>query len=845
MQSRFLPGTLLAERYRIVAMLGRGGMGEVYRADDLTLGQSVALKFLPEATARDEATLERFRNEVRIARRVSHPNVCRIYDIGEAEGLQFLSMEYVDGEDLGSLLRRIGRLPADKALEIARKLCAGLAAAHDKGVLHRDLKPANIMLDAEGEVVITDFGLADLAANITPEQVRYGTPAYMAPEQLAGKEVTARSDIYALGLVFYEIFTGKRAFQADTLAEIVRTRTASPTPANPSTLVPDLDPGVERVILRCLESDPAMRPASVLAVAAALPGGDPLAAALAAGETPSPQMVAAAGEVEGLATKIAVPCIAALLVALVVSYFVGVRIGGANKIHADQPPDVLTHKAKEIVRALGYPSALDSEYGFYENTDLERYIERTDKPRPNWDRILAQPPMVVGMWYLQSPETMVTTEFHNDALVPGIITPSDPAPTISGMIEVDLDPQGKLTYFQAIPPQLENKVQLAKPVDWKPLFDAAGIDPAQLKPADPIWNSLASSDTRAAWTGTWPGTTRPLRIEAAALHGQPVFFYAIGPWTQPDRQTSSEVTAGHRTALALLALLFAIIMVAAVLLARRNYLQKRGDARGAFRLATFVFFAHVALWVCNAHFVPTLGSFGLFIIEICAGLFVAIFIAVLYLALEPLVRRRWPQSIISWSRLLLRRWRDPLVGRDVLFGLLIGLLWVLIFQARIAITQHLGDVPAFGAAEYLHGARYVLGRILNEVPEDIRGTLTFFFVLFLLRVVLRKAWLAAIAFVAIWTAQQVVRSNYPYIDTVTWALIYGCIAFAAVRFGLISLGVGLACIDILLNVPWTADLSSWFIGAPIFAYACIAALGIWAFYTALAGRKLWKGELFE
>ena len=142
---RFPPGSLLVDRYRVLGLVGRGGMGEVYRALDLTLNQPVALKFLPHATASRPDVLERFHGEVRIARQVSHPNVCRVYDIGQVDGSAFISMEYVDGEDLGGLLRRIGRLPADKAIEIARKLCAGVAAAHAKGVLHRDLKPANIM----------------------------------------------------------------------------------------------------------------------------------------------------------------------------------------------------------------------------------------------------------------------------------------------------------------------------------------------------------------------------------------------------------------------------------------------------------------------------------------------------------------------------------------------------------------------------------------------------------------------------------------------------------------------------------------------------------------------------
>src|SRR6202167_447951 len=263
-KGRLLPVRLLASRYRIIALLGKGGMGEVYRADDLTLGQPVALKFLPDEAARDQGLLERFKNEVRIARRVSHPNVCRVYDVGDVEGHTFFTMEYVDGEDLASLLRRIGRLPEDKALDIARQLCAGLAAAHAKGVLHRDLKPANIMLDGRGQVVITDFGLAGLADQIHGADIRSGTPAYMAPEQLAGKEVTAQSDLYALGLVLYEVFTGKHAL-SETSAENSRAR-GDRTLSRPSSVVKDLNPVIERVILRCLETEPSARPATVLSV---------------------------------------------------------------------------------------------------------------------------------------------------------------------------------------------------------------------------------------------------------------------------------------------------------------------------------------------------------------------------------------------------------------------------------------------------------------------------------------------------------------------------------------------------------------------------------------------------
>ncbi|MFI5178584.1 MAG: serine/threonine-protein kinase, partial [Vicinamibacterales bacterium] len=159
--------------------------------------------------AGDDSRLAQFHNELRVARQVSHKNVVRLYDLGDADGRRFLTMEYVDGEDLASLLRRIGRIPQDKAIELARQLCAGVAAAHERGVLHRDLKPANVMIDADGDVRITDFGIATAAADVDAPIA--GTRQYMAPEQLAGKAASVRTDIYALGLILFEIFTGRRA----------------------------------------------------------------------------------------------------------------------------------------------------------------------------------------------------------------------------------------------------------------------------------------------------------------------------------------------------------------------------------------------------------------------------------------------------------------------------------------------------------------------------------------------------------------------------------------------------------------------------------------------------------
>jgi serine/threonine-protein kinase len=854
-EGRFLPGRLLAGRYRVIALLGKGGMGEVYRADDLTLGQPVALKFLPDEAARDEGLLERFKNEVRIARRVSHPNVCRVYDVGEVEGHTFFTMEYVDGEDLASLLRRIGRLPQDKALDIARQLCAGLAAAHTKGVLHRDLKPANIMLDGRGQVVITDFGLAGVADQIQGAEVRSGTPAYMAPEQLAGKEVSTRSDIYSLGLVLYEVFTGKRAF-SEKSAGSRRTGDDS-TPSRPSMVVKDIDPVVERVILRCLENEPSARPANVIGVAAALPGGDPLAAALAAGETPSPQMVAASGETLGLRPRVAALCMAAVLAGLSLAVFFSIHDNALGKMQLEQPPEVLTQKAHEIVARLGYDAhPVDSAFGMYNDEDFQEYVEKNDKPHPNWDAVLAARPSPLRYWYRQSPQYMYPLGVHDLLLSSGIVETSDPPTVVSGMVNLELDHQGRLAYLQAIPPQKENPGGASAPFDWNVLFNAAGLDPAQFQKAEPAWNSLAAADTRMAWGGTWPGTARPLHIEAAAWHGKPVFFSLIGDWTKPDRMKNPDESRWKKAGDVLAVCLIIALLLGAVFLARRNYRQGRGDREGAVRLAMVMFGLEMLLWLCRGHFVPALDLFGMFLLAVSGALFVAGVTWMLYLALEPWVRRRWPQAIISWSRLLSGQFRDPLVGRDILFGTILGVIWILVFQIRYIPMMRMGAPPNIQNVAYLLGGRHALGAWLIQVPLSILGTLQFFFLLFGLKVVLgflfsllglRMArvtdWLAAIFFIAIFALPRGLTSNYAAVETPAQILVYAIAVLIVYRFGLVPLAVAIFTIDMLANVPFTADFSAWYMSSSVLALLSVVALAGWGFYHSLGGEPLWREEV--
>jgi serine/threonine protein kinase len=835
---RFAPGAVLADRYRIVALLGKGGMGEVYRADDLALDQQVALKLLPESLSENPEAIARFRNEVRTARQVSHPNVCRVYDLTEIDGLYVLSMEYVDGEDLGSLLRRIGRLPVDKALEISHKLCAGLAAAHEKGVLHRDLKPANVMLDGRGQVLLTDFGLAGIAGEIEGAEVRNGTPAYMAPEQLAGLEVTVKSDIYSLGLVLYEIFTGKLPFESDTLAGLIRAR-AENAPASPTTLVRDLDPAVEKVILRSLQAKPSLRPASALSVAAALPGGDRLAAALAAGETPSPEMVAEAGEGQGLSPKIAIPLFAALLLAFAINGWWALRRSALDQLRPPYPPEVLAQKSRDLVKSLGYNDhPVDSMHKFDWNDAYTSYAEKHGDKNARWQDMVRGRPSPLHFWYRQAESSLFVGPVHDDWLTPGLVDLTDPPMTEAGMVTLVLDERGRLTRFEAIPRQrIEGSPPPAAAPDWAPLFSAAALDPAQLKPAEPEWNWLGSPDTRAAWTGTWPGSKWPLRVEAAAYRGKPVAFMLFGPWTKPWREQGSGSTPGW---IILLSVLVVVILCAAPVLARRNLREGRADRRGATRLAIFTFCVLMGLWLTTGHLMASIAGYGEFLLAVATSLAYGLALWTVYLAAEPFVRRRWPQTLISWTTVVSGKVNDAVVGRDVLIGVSFGSALLLI-DLLLNVNS---TTASFRALAPLNGFRGALGLVFSVLPQGIRGALIYLLLICLFRVVLRNQWLAGAAFTLLFASLNYLQSSNT-LAAVGTSVVYGVLAVMMLRWGALAVCTGVSVGNLMELIPFTSHPDDWFVGSSIFLVALIVALGAWATRTAMAGRRVFKKDLLE
>ena len=829
----FTPGVILAERYRIIGLIGRGGMGEVYRADDLKLGQPVALKFLPKHLSGDKERLERFFGEVRNARQVAHPNVCRVYDIAEIDGEHFLSMEYVDGEDLASLLKRIGRLPPDKSLDLARQLCAGLAAAHDRGILHRDLKPANVMVDGRGRARIMDFGLAVAGGEDAGEGS--GTPAYMAPEQFAGKPATVRSDLYALGLVLYELSTGRRAFDAVTIAAY-RKKHAEETPTRPSAVLPDFDPVVERVILRCIEKDPGQRPSSATQVAAALPGGDPLAAALAAGETPSPEMVAAAGERGGVPPSTVRLLLLGLAAALALSFALTPRSNILSFVGFEKSPDVLRDRAREVLQSVGLASK-PSDYAHWFRTDEEflKWAQAHGGLRSGIERD------AIEYSYREARGVL----FPFDAVtgpIPGpLVTELDPSPIESGMAQVGLDSRGRLVRLDIVPPEHPGETGTPAETDWSVLFKEAGLDMSRFTPVEPRWTPRSYAAVRAAWEGPHP--ERPnltMRVEAASFRGKPVSFSWLGPWSRARRDPQA-IDTGQ----AVWSGILIILLLGALWLARRNFRAGRGDRRGAMRLALAAYATAVAMWACGAHHPG-----GLFEIWSVIGGFVnaagmGVGLWVIYLALEPFARRRWPEMLISWTRGLSGRWSDPLVGRDLLIGAALGTAaGLLLGPVRVLLPpllNLLGPPPHPFDITCPSSPRMAVAWLLSAAMYSTVWIFAIVFFLAFTRIFVRIGWIAGALIALLFTANYL-GAVAPSVSLPVAFLSVGLIIAVTVRYGLLAGVVAEFCRRVFGYRIYSSDPSNWIFYAGMIAVVAVIALAWWATRAALAGQPLF-GEI--
>ncbi|HYQ90394.1 MAG TPA: serine/threonine-protein kinase [Candidatus Binatia bacterium] len=811
----------------MVGLLGRGGMGEVYRADDLELSQSVALKFLPEKVARNAADLARLRQEVRIARQIAHPNVCRTYDIAEAGGQVFVVMEYVDGEDLASVLRRLGRPTPDKALEIARQLCLGLGAAHENGVLHRDLKPANIMIDGRGRVRITDFGLAGTVEELAAEGGGAGTPGYMAPELLRGGAASAQSDIFALGLVLYELFTGKRASDVTPRPDSSRPDGDS-SPRTPSSLVAGVDPAVERVILRCLERDPARRPQSAYAVFGALPGGDPLAAAVAAGETPSPELVANAG-VEGSVR----PLHAGLAVLVAVLSLLGISAIQTPLFKGfGKPPGVLSVRADEILtRLTGRAAPKYSAAGMRYAPEEKAHSEPAKQ-----------------YWRRWSPSAFRMEQFWTPS--PSLIDPPQAYPG-SGIIL--LDTEARLLALEILPPSKPDS-SASRGADWASLVGVAGRDPARAVSVRPPAAFAAYADTVAAWRlsdSTGPETT----LVAAAVRGHVVRVETFAGRNALGRLAvvSNDAAPGIQDWFQVL-LFWVLPLIGSIILARRNLRAKRGDIRGALVVGISI----VILYLLY-HLIPMSPEVGPFAILVEAtgsaslghALIRGVTMLLAYLAIEPYIRRLWPSVLVSWARLVAGRLRDPIIGRDVLVGAAAGAALPFVFTGAHSMEQALGFQvdPARLSTELLGtviSAPSVLAIVSLALALGVFRATTFYTILLILRFVLRNNRLAAIAALALFVlALSDYSSKSLWLDILVSLFAWGGVVWVAVRFGYVALTF-IILVSLLVDVlPWTLDFSSWVAPQTMFAWGIMAVLLGYGFLTAVGGKSLFSDPLSD
>lgn len=479
---------------------------------------------------------------------------------------------------------------------------------------------------------------------------------------------------------------------------------------------------------------------------------------------------------------------------------------------------------------------------------LRSEAQKQDADR-DWPARLADPAMPSMLFfYRSSPE-----QLHPHPIWQPFVSFDDPLQVTAGSLRLLLDHNGRLIRFEAVPrrvydaPSESEEPKPTAPVDWRPLFTHAGLDFDSFTPSDPRWTPLMASDSRAAWTGellTSPPT--PVRVEAASERGRPVSFRAIFPWTAPDRAAAAPTQAEQILGWIQLALLLSA-MLGGAFLAWRNIAASRNDRRGAAVVALFIL---VVTWLGIGLGRDSLaGMFTAHLIgsPIARALWLAMVCWLFYTALEPIVRKLWPKAIISWARLVSGRWRDPLVGGDVLVGLAFGLVMFLAIRLNFALPGWLGGVPAItstGALDAFRGPRAIVSWLCTGAGSAVTIAMLFAMLLIGLRVICRKNAIAITALVFVLFLLQSSAFEFYTPAVPLCALIAGIITFLLVRVGMLALTVCFFASNTIGGLPITNDFTLWYSGQTIAMIAVTMTLALFGFFTALGGQKLFSADPF-
>jgi hypothetical protein len=501
-----------------------------------------------------------------------------------------------------------------------------------------------------------------------------------------------------------------------------------------------------------------------------------------------------------------------------------------------KPPILLVERAKEILTSIGHSAGADSAYSIVTANFLGYAVRQKLATR---EQLAKGNPAALHFWYRGSPTVMIPTGDRNQ------VTSDDPPMIVSGMSSVVIDPEGRLIRLAVVPPQVDaSAVAAGPPTDWKILFDAAGLDISAFRRADPTWTSPHYADTRIAWTGPVPNLPdKELRIEAASYRGKPVYFQQVAPWTTAGRMPQA---IAERTQLrwfsAIIQLVVLAMFISAALIARHNIKNSRGDRRGGVRLAAFISLAALGVWILDARHVadPRVEMTRFFIGQ---PVWATALLWLLYMALEPYVRRFWPATLVSWSRLMAGQWRDPLVGRDILFGVALGAMVCAVgFGAQyLVMTRGYAIGPQVPELRELLGIGTMSARILNQIFNSVLNALFAVFGMVLLKMFVKRERLAAglaIGITMLVAVRGIFDGGAALINAPVALIIVTTIVLTIQKLGLVATMMLFFANFMMSSAVVTLDSSKWFFGNSLLLIGSPAALAFYGFYASRGGEPL-------